>query len=261
MSEAALEAAGAALDAGRPEEVLELLADVPGPDADLLAAWAHLDLGELPAARARRDAAAGELAEDDPDLVWVTAELHLRGWRLDEARAGYEALLAVAREPAFLERLSLCLELREDLAGADRLLAEAARLDPEGSPPPARLEDPAFDRVVTEAIADLPPAYREVLDRCRLVTEPVPFPSLVDRRDPGAVPPDLFGLFTGPHLGELAEDRPAELPPTIYLFQRNLERACLDVDTLREEIRVTLYHELGHLCGLDEEGVDALGLG
>ena len=89
----------------------------------------------------------------------------------------------------------------------------------------------------------------------------MPFPALVPPGDPGAVPPDLFGLFTGPDLHELAEDHSAQLPPTIYLFQRNLERACPDTGSLREQIRVTLYHELGHLLGLDEDEVDAMGLG
>ena len=54
------------------------------------------------------------------------------------------------------------------------------------------------------------------------------------------------------------EDASAELPPTIYLFQRNLERYAADRDHLREEIRTTLFHELGHLLGLDEDEVDGV---
>ena len=47
----------------------------------------------------------------------------------------------------------------------------------------------------------------------------------------------------------------------IYLYQRNLERSVRDEAELREEIRVTLYHEIGHLLGFDEHGVEDLGLG
>jgi len=57
------------------------------------------------------------------------------------------------------------------------------------------------------------------------------------------------------------EEAPSmELPPIIYLFQRNLERACEDESELTEQVRITLYHEIGHFLGFDEDGVDAMGL-
>lgn len=254
----ALEAAAAALDEGRPEAALAALEGVEGPDAALLAGWALLDLGRLDEAEGRLAAAREQLPPHDLDLCWLAAELDLASWRIEPARVGFAVL---PPEPAFLERLALCLDLEGDTAGADEALAEAARRDPEGPPPPPRLDEGAFDAVVAGAVADLSPEFRAALDRCRLVTEPMPFPNLAPPGDPGAVPPDLFGLFTGPDLHELAEDHGALLPPTIYLFQRNLERACLDADSLREQIRITLYHELGHLLGLDEDQVDAMGLG
>ena len=49
-------------------------------------------------------------------------------------------------------------------------------------------------------------------------------------------------------------------PNTIYLFQRNLERAAKDRDDLVEQIRITLWHELGHYLGFEEEDMDDLGL-
>ena len=50
------------------------------------------------------------------------------------------------------------------------------------------------------------------------------------------------------------------LPPRIHLFQRNLERFAVDREELQEEIAVTLYHELGHYLGLDEEELEELDL-
>ena len=47
----------------------------------------------------------------------------------------------------------------------------------------------------------------------------------------------------------------------IYLFQRNLERFADDEEHLREEIRTTLFHEIAHLLGWDEDEVEAMGLG
>ena len=49
-------------------------------------------------------------------------------------------------------------------------------------------------------------------------------------------------------------------PNTIYLFQRNIERVARDREDLVEQIRITLYHELGHYLGFEEEDMDGLGL-
>ena len=256
-----LAAASAALNEGRPEDALEYLEGLEGPDADLLTGWAYLDIGQLGEAESRLARSALYLPNDDLDLRWLKAEVDLRAWRIEAAREGFEFLLDIAREPAFLERLALCLELDQDWDGAQALLVEAAELDPDTSPLPARLSEAAFDEVVAAAVAGLPVTFKEALARCRVVTEPMPFLALVPADAPEHVPPDLFGLFTGPDIHELAEEQTGTLPPTIYLFQRNLERASNDLQDLRKEIEVTLYHELGHLLGLDEEEVDSMGLG
>ena len=42
--------------------------------------------------------------------------------------------------------------------------------------------------------------------------------------------------------------------------QRNLERMSATRAELDEQIRITLYHELGHYLGFEEEDMDDLGL-
>jgi predicted Zn-dependent protease with MMP-like domain len=83
---------------------------------------------------------------------------------------------------------------------------------------------------------------------------------MLEPGDPASTPPELLGLFVGAPNTESSADLNAELPPRIFLFQRNLERAAKDRAALREEIRVTLYHEIGHLLGFDEDGVAEMGL-
>ncbi len=46
----------------------------------------------------------------------------------------------------------------------------------------------------------------------------------------------------------------------IVLFRRNLERATVDADELRAEVRLTLLHETGHFFGLSDEELAELGL-
>jgi len=258
-----LEAAHSALEVGQPEEALECVQALPADDPErrLVECLAYLDLGRPADARAAFEGAATLLDEDDPWRLWAEAELLLSEWRVTDARAVFERLAQVERNLAVLDRLALCADLEEDHGAADELLAEAARLDPEACPLPTRLAADEFQVLVQEAVQELPPAYRAKLELARVITEPMPFADLVLPEDPGATPPDLLGLFVGPTIHDLAEDASATLPPTIYLFQRNLERRAPDREELRGEIHVTLFHELGHLLGLDEEGVDALGLG
>jgi predicted Zn-dependent protease with MMP-like domain len=73
--------------------------------------------------------------------------------------------------------------------------------------------------------------------------------------------PGTLGLCVGVPYSERGTQSALERPPTIHLFQRNLERGARDRAELEQEIRVTLYHELGHALGFDEEGVDEMGLG
>jgi predicted Zn-dependent protease with MMP-like domain len=51
-----------------------------------------------------------------------------------------------------------------------------------------------------------------------------------------------------------------QLPPSIVLFQTNLERFARSRAELEEEIRVTLVHEVGHFLGLDEDELYERGL-
>jgi predicted Zn-dependent protease with MMP-like domain len=100
-----------------------------------------------------------------------------------------------------------------------------------------------------------------VLETTPVLVEPMPFRALAPEGDPLAVPPDALGLFVGPSVVDEADGATGDVPPAIYLFQRNLERSARDEEELEDEIRVTLFHEIGHRLGYDEEGVDDLGLG
>jgi predicted Zn-dependent protease with MMP-like domain len=76
----------------------------------------------------------------------------------------------------------------------------------------------------------------------------------------GTPPLDTLGLFTGTGLDQIGQSgAPVDQPPRIMLFQRNLERFSAMAGELREQITVTLYHELGHYLGMDEEDLDGAG--
>lgn len=258
-----LDQAWAAIDAGEPERALELAqeADEQLGETWIVRATAALDLDDLDAAAAAAERAA-ELEDEDQDaeLLCVRAELALRRWDFEEARAKLDRAHKLAPNAAVLLKLALIADVEGDLGRADRLQREAQRLDPGNVSPPPRLSENEFDEALQAAIERLPAPFRAGLEHVAVIVDPMPTLALLGD-DPSATPPDLLGLFTGASRLDAPLEEAPELPPTIHLFQRNLERACADREELEEQIEVTLLHELGHYLGFDEDGVADLGLG
>ncbi len=104
-----------------------------------------------------------------------------------------------------------------------------------------------FDDVVRAALDTLPPDLAAGLRNVAVVVE-----------DENAEDPDLYGLFEGVPLTE-GGPGDGDLPNRIAIYRRTLEADFPDEDELREEIRVTVLHELGHYFGIDEDRLSELG--
>lgn len=217
----------------------------------------------------RADEAVEQLARAvalDPDDADYRSELAValfRCCRFDEAET--EVGRALDADPARAEDHELLGMLRERqgrLADADRHFRKAATLDPDGCAIPLRLADSDFERVVRRAAERLPEEFRRHLDDVSVTVEPVPSYEVLTETDPPMDPGDLLGLFVGVALPDRVHDGPGgDLPPRILLFQRNLERYAASEGDLEEQISITLYHELGHYLGLDEEQLERIDLG
>jgi predicted Zn-dependent protease with MMP-like domain len=72
--------------------------------------------------------------------------------------------------------------------------------------------------------------------------------------------PTILGLFRGPSLEEACTAEDGSPCRAIVLYRKNLGRLARDRQELREQIRVTLLHEIGHLRGLDEDQLRSRGL-
>ena len=119
-----------------------------------------------------------------------------------------------------------------------------------------RLEATA-QRVVRVTLHHLPDRIKAAARGCRIDLEWID-----DCLDAGEELPadDLLGLFEGGSLADPSPDSASTLP-RIRLFLDNLwDEAEGDMEVFREEVRITLLHELGHYLGLDEDQVAAMGL-
>ena len=79
----------------------------------------------------------------------------------------------------------------------------------------------------------------------------------------GAFDPDhghgtLLGLYVGVPLIDRYGGDPI-LPDCIYIYRRPILEVCDSYDSVVEEIRITLLHEIGHYLGLGEQDLERLG--
>ena len=104
-----------------------------------------------------------------------------------------------------------------------------------------------FDDHVRAALDELPPHIAAALENVAIVVE-----------DENPDDPDLLGLYHGVPLPERG-DTAGMLPDKISIYRVPLEESFPDPDDLREEIRITVLHELAHYFGLDEDRIADLG--
>lgn len=107
-----------------------------------------------------------------------------------------------------------------------------------------------FEELVGEALDELPTELVRAMDNVVV---------LVEERHPEE--PELLGLYDGVALTERASDYGGVLPDRITLYRGALAEMCADEDELREEVAVTVVHEVAHHFGIDDETLHRLGWG
>ena len=112
------------------------------------------------------------------------------------------------------------------------------------------MEPEAFDRLVDEAIDELPDWVVDALENVVVLVED----------EPPAGDEDLFGLYDGVAMTEREDGGPFE-PDRITIYRGPILRAHDDPDEVRDQVRITVLHEVGHHFGLDEDRLDDLGYG
>jgi predicted Zn-dependent protease with MMP-like domain len=182
------------------------------------------------------------LLDEDPEAALEEALL----WVNDDPEAA-DAHYAAGLAYEALERE------REKVKSFVRVLELDARDD--GAP----IRD--YERIIAEEVentlATLPTEFRERLGPVTILVELRPSRDLVE----DGFDPRLLGLFDGATSAELES---ADVPATvtrIVIYSHNHASAFEDEASLREEVRVTVLHEVGHFFGLDEDDLDDLGLG
>ena len=113
------------------------------------------------------------------------------------------------------------------------------------------LSDAAFDKAVDDALDQIPDEFLTLIDNVVILIED----------DPPDGEPDMLGLYDGVPLSERDTQYGFVAPDRIFLYRNPLKAMCQTKDELRDEIAVTVVHEIGHYFGIDDDELDQLGWG
>ena len=109
-----------------------------------------------------------------------------------------------------------------------------------------------FSKEVGEALDSLPQEFRRRIQNVAVLVEdlpPKPIPA-----QPGQPRRILLGLFHGvPLTRKSVFHGPIGSPDYVVLYQKNIEAICSTEAEVREQIRRTVIHEMGHYFGMTEE--------
>jgi predicted Zn-dependent protease with MMP-like domain len=105
----------------------------------------------------------------------------------------------------------------------------------------------------------LPRRFREQLRNVEFVVEKRPSIALMRAEGLDPSHDTLYGIYQGVPLPDRSSLDPPLLPDKITIFAEPLLEDFPDPDELREEIRLTVLHEIAHYFGMDEEEIEDLG--
>lgn len=110
-----------------------------------------------------------------------------------------------------------------------------------------------FDRMVKNSLAELPKLFQRKMDNLVIMVEDYPRGEIKTKYGKG----NLLGIFIGVPLNKQHYDG-AYSPHQIILYRKNIESICNNPDEIKEEIRTTLIHEIGHYFGFNEKEIREL---
>ena len=109
-----------------------------------------------------------------------------------------------------------------------------------------------FASAVVDALDLIPEGLANLMDNVVVLVED----------NPPDGEPDLLGLYDGVALTERGSEWGyGELPDRIFIYMNPLLEMCDDEAHVREEVAITVVHEIAHHFGIDDDRLHDLGWG
>jgi predicted Zn-dependent protease with MMP-like domain len=114
-----------------------------------------------------------------------------------------------------------------------------------------QLSHEEFERLVVDELDLLPDDMVDGLENVVFVVE--------DRPEDGSL--DTLGLYDGVALTVRDQYGFGEMPDRIILYREPLLAISDSLEELRDQVHITLVHEIGHFYGIDDDRLHELGWG
>ena len=109
-----------------------------------------------------------------------------------------------------------------------------------------------FEALVERALRTLPKVFKEKLANIAVVVEDWADDETLEEME--IEPPDtLYGLYRGVDITQRDSSYGNVLPDVITIYQGPIEEDAGDEAEMRQIVRETVMHELGHYFGLDDD--------
>ncbi len=106
-----------------------------------------------------------------------------------------------------------------------------------------------FEAEVDDALDAIPDELLDMVDNCVVLIED----------EPDGDDPDLLGLYDGVALTDRGDLWGGDLPDRILIYRNPTLRMCASVDEVRDEVAITVVHEIAHHFGIDDDRLHELG--
>lgn len=116
------------------------------------------------------------------------------------------------------------------------------------------LSDEEFNRLIAETLDELPGEYTGRLENVLITYEDEPSPEQRERLKLRGGE-TLYGLYEGVPLTRRGNGYNMVLPDRITVFKLPLLRVSADMESLRAQVKHTLWHEIAHYFGLDHDRI------
>jgi len=121
------------------------------------------------------------------------------------------------------------------------------------------MDDKELEDEIANILDRVPAAFRRRMENVAIVVAKRPLKRQMVSLGLDPERHTLFGLYEGTPLPRRSAVDPPLLPDKITIFSEPLMQSFPHPAALREQLRVTLLHEIAHYFGMDEKEIEKLG--